>query len=101
MGPVVNGRPTNKPLTAGPQRRPANVTEPIKDGVINSLKANIVMSYKLCGLSVCIHTAPLRQWIVRLDLDFPLKRVLTGVDKTQFIGRSLVSIPSYAGGEGK
>ena len=43
IGPVVSGSPTSSPFTAGPQRRPARVTVPIKKGVINNLKAAIII----------------------------------------------------------
>ena len=62
MGRVVKGSPTNSPLTAGPQRRPANVTEPINNGVINSLKDNIIMSYKLSSPTVCV-TGKCGMWL--------------------------------------
>src|SRR5258708_3541677 len=40
-GPDVRGRPTSQPLTAGPQRRPARLTNPSKAGVKSSLNASI------------------------------------------------------------
>lgn len=41
MGPDVRGRPTNQPLTTGPQRRPARLTNPSIVGVKSSLNTNI------------------------------------------------------------